>query len=555
MPETIYAFADCELDCGRYELRRGGAALPVEPQVFDVLRLLIERRERVVTKDELFAAIWKGRIVSDATLSSRIKAARQAIGDSGESQALIQTLHRRGFRFVGAITVRDGHAEQAPLRQADPEAAPARPRPAIAVLPFANMSGDPEQEFFSDGITEDIITDLSRISGLFVPSRNSSFAYKGTATRPQLVCEELDVRYVLEGSVRKAGARVRITAQLIDGETGGHLWAERYDRDLTDVFAVQDEITHRIVASLRVTLLPSEHRAIAKVPTDNLDAYQFYLRGRQLFHRRTKSEIITAKRMFQQAIELAPDYARAQAGLANCVCELYLFGVAEVTPEAILGASARALELDPDLAEAHASRGLALSTLGRHDDAEREFKTALHLDPNLLEVLKFYGATYFVQGRHAEAAELFERAWAASPDDYQLPIHLAQLYHDLGRLDDAGGALRCGLEMAEHHLRRRPEDAHAAVFSAVAYARLGDVALAKQRAALAVSLGFDDDLTRYDAACAFALVGAVDEAIDALEPVLRGTHRRPKMRVRHDSDLDSLQGHPRFIALLRELEL
>jgi adenylate cyclase len=548
MAETIYRFADCELDCGRYELRRGGAALPVEPQVFDLLRLLIERRDRVVTKDELFASIWKGRTVSDATLSSRIKAARQAIGDSGESQALIQTLHRRGFRFVGALTV---PGEPAPVQ---PAARPSRAeRPAIAVLPFANMSGDPGQEYFSDGIAEDIITDLSKISGLFVSARNSTFAYKGAAAPLRQVCDDLDVCYVLEGSVRKYGARVRITAQLIDGASGGHLWAERYDRDLTDVFAVQDEITHKIVESLRVTLLPRERAAIAKVPTGNLDAYQFYLRGRQLFHRRTKAEAITAKRMFQQAIDLAPDFARAHAGLADCESELYLFGVADATPEAILAASARALELDADLAEAHASRGLALWTLGRRDEAEDEFKTALRLDPQLLEAVKFYGRACFVQGRHEEAAMLFERAWTASPDDYKFPIHLSQIYRDLGREDDAAATLRLGLEICESALRRRPEDVHAAVFSAVAYARLGDVARARERAGLAESLGFDDDLARYNTACVYALIGAVDQAINALEPALRGRHARLKMRVFNDSDLDSLRGHPRFMALLREL--
>ena len=426
----IYRFADSELDTERYELRRQGVLRPVEPQVFDLLRFLLENRDRTVTKDELYKAIWRGRIVSESALSSGIKAARQAVDDTGTDQKIIRTLHGRGFRFVAAVEIADADSRQ-------PDRPPVEASASIAVLPFVNMSGDPEQEYFSDGMSEDLIADLSRISGLYVPARNSTFAYKGAAVNLQQLCQELGVRYALEGSVRKAGGRVRIVAQLIDGETGGHLWAERYDRDLTDVFLVQDEITHRIVESLRVKLLPSERRAIEKVPTGNLEAYQYHLRGRQFFHRQTKNSLEIAKRMFLRAIELDPNYARAHAGLADCESELYMGSYAEVAPETILAASARALELDPDLAEAHASRGLALSTLERHDEAEQEFKAAMRLDPNLFEALKYYARSCNSQGRNAEAAEYIERACAASPDDIRCPVLLAQAYHDVGR----GGGL------------------------------------------------------------------------------------------------------------------
>src|SRR5215813_6338168 len=287
---VIYRFADAELDTERYELRCHGAAKRVEPQVFDLLRYLVENRERTVTKEELFKAIWQERIVSESALSSRIKAARQAVSDTGSEQRIIRTLHGRGFRFVAEVEIGNGE-RRAPDRSA------VQPGASIAVLPFVNMSGDPEQEYFSDGISEDLITDLSRISGLFVPARNSTFGYKGVAVKLQQVCQELGVRHLLEGSVRKAGGRVRIVAQLIDGETGGHLWAERYDRDLTDVFAVQDEITHRIVESLRVKLLPSERKAIEKVPAEELPPAQM------------RSSLEIARRMFLRAIELDPNYA------------------------------------------------------------------------------------------------------------------------------------------------------------------------------------------------------------------------------------------------------
>src|SRR6202167_2686944 len=242
------------LDTDRRELRRGSEPVAVEPQVFDLLIYLVENREHVVSKDDLIAGVWGGRIVSDSTLTSRINAARKAIGDSGEDQKLIRTIARRGLRFVGAVRTQSSGGEPAHAAGPRPDeiheqsrpALPPSDRPAIAVLPFINMSGDPEQEYFSDGISEDIITALSKLRGFFVIARNSSFIYKGKAVHMKQVAEELGVGYVVEGSVRRGGDRVRITAQLNDAGTGSHLWAERYDRGLADVFAVQDEITEAI---------------------------------------------------------------------------------------------------------------------------------------------------------------------------------------------------------------------------------------------------------------------------------------------------------------------
>ncbi|WP_162917558.1 TPR end-of-group domain-containing protein [Dongia deserti] len=541
----IYRFADCELDTGRYELRCQGVLKAVEPRVFDLLQYLLENRDRTITKDELYKAIWQGRFVSESALSSRIKAARQAVNDTGEDQGIIRTVHGRGFRFVAEVEPADGDRQE---RGQPPRG---ETKVSVAVLPFANMSGDPEQEYFSDGITEDLTTDLSRISGLFVPARNSTFRYKGAAVDVQQLCKDLGVRHVLEGSVRKAGGRVRITAQLIDGETGGHLWADRYDRDLTDVFIVQDEITHRIVESLRVTLLPSERKAIEKVPTENLEAYQYYLRGRQFFHQQTKNSMEIAKRMFERAIALDPNYARAYAGLADCESERYMGSYADVTPESILAASARALELDADLAEAHASRGLALSTLERHEEAEREFKAAMRLDPNLFEVLKFYARACQSQGRFAEAAEYFERACAASPDDIRCPVLLAQNYRDLGRRHEAEVALRRSLEKIERELQRNPERSNAAALGAVVLATLGETARARDWASMALSLDPDDLLTQYNTACAYALMGQAEAAIDLLERAIPRIRGRLQTRIRYDSDFNSLRSLPRFQALLK----
>ena len=283
-------------------------------------------------------------------------------------------------------------------------------KPSIAVLPFNNMSGDPEQEYFSDGITEDIITDLSKISGLFVVARNTAFTYKGKPVKVQQVSQELRVRFILEGSVRKAGPRVRVTAQLVEGKDGGHLWADRYDRDLTDIFAIQDEITHTIVDQLKVRLLPEERKIIARAPTDNFEAYAYYLRGRQFLHRRSKTYLLLAKRMFEKAVELDPLYARAYAGIADCDSFLFLNYNADVSIDGILATSAKALDLEDGLAEAHASRGLALSLRGRYPEAMAEFDQAIALDPNLFEAHYFYARACFAQGNLDEAARLFQRA-------------------------------------------------------------------------------------------------------------------------------------------------
>src|SRR5256714_12492231 len=268
-------------------------------------------------------------------------------------------------------------------------------RPSVAVLPFVNMSGDPEQEYFSDGITEDIITDLSKVSGLFVVARNTAFTYKGKHVDVQEAAKRLGVNFILEGSVRKAGTRVRVTGQLINGKDSGHVWADRFDRDLTDIFAIQDEITHAIVEQLKVKLLPQEKKSIGLLPTENVEAYTYYLRGRQFLHRHSKSYYQLARRMFAKAVELDPAYARAYAGMTDCDCFLFLHYSAPVEIAGILETSAKALALENGLAEAHASRGLALSLEQRYDEAMAEFQKAIALHPNSFEGHYFYAPTCF----------------------------------------------------------------------------------------------------------------------------------------------------------------
>jgi TolB-like protein len=282
-----YLFEEYAIDTDRRELHRGADVVSVAPQVFDLLDYLIRNRERVVSKDDLINAIWNGRIVSDAALTTRLNAARSALGDSGEEQRLIKTLPRKGFRFVGPVREAQGAAGAVVADNAvDPSKhALALPdKPSIAVLPFHNLSGDPEQEYFADGMVDDIITALSRFKALFVIARNSSFTYKGRAVDVKQIGRKLGVRYVLEGSVRKAANRVRITGQLVDAATGAHLWADRFDGGLGDVFDLQDQVTESVVGAIAPAVEKAEIERAKRKPTESLDAYAIYLRGLARFY-------------------------------------------------------------------------------------------------------------------------------------------------------------------------------------------------------------------------------------------------------------------------------
>jgi len=425
-------------------------------------------------------------------------------------------------------------------------------KPAIAVLPFNNMSGDPEQEYFSDGITEDIITDLSKVSGLLVIARNTAFTYKGKAVKVQQVAQELGVPFILEGSVRKAGGRVRVTAQLISSENSAHVWADRYDRELTDIFAIQDEITHAIVDQLKVKLLPQEKKSIKQTRTDNVEAYTFYLRGRQFIERRSKVYYQLARQMFAEAAKLDPLYARAYAGIADCDSFLYLhYHVEDVAIEDILATSAKALALDSGLAEAHASRGLALSVEKRYDEATAEFEQAIALDPDSFEGNYFYGRACFTLGKLERAAALFERVAEIKPDDYQALILLIQIYRSLGRDADMKSAARRGVERAEKDLILHPDNPRSAYLGSAALVALGDNDRAREWLSRALAIDPHDVWTQYNSACIYTSLGDIDRALDVLERVLpHAGHELKHGWIKHDSDLDPLRNHPRYQKIL-----
>jgi adenylate cyclase len=423
-------------------------------------------------------------------------------------------------------------------------------RPSIVVLPFNNMSGDPEQEYFSDGITEDIITDLSKVSGLFVVARNTAFTYKGKTVNVKEVSQELGVTYVLEGSVRKAGSRVRVNGQLIHGKDGGHVWADRYDRDLTDIFAIQDEITHAIVEQLKVKLLPQEKQSIAQAPTDNIEAYTYYLRGRQFLHRHSKSYYQLARRMFAKAVDLDPAYARAYAGIADCDSFLVLHYHVDISVDDILKTSATALDLDPGVAEAHASRGLALSLAQRYDEAMVEFEHAIAIDPNLFEAHYFYARACFSQGKLERAAALFERAAQLNPDDYQSLMMLIMIYRSLGRESEIGDVARKGIELAEREITLHPENPRPAYLGAGALLAIGDRDRARDWISRAQAIDPDDILTQYNVACVYAKLGEPEPAFDLLERLLPHANHETKSWVRVDSDFDGIRAHPRYQRVL-----
>ena len=442
-------------------------------------------------------------------------------------------------------------ALEEPAASKGPEAdEAAESRPSIAVLPFTNMSGDPEQEFFSDGIAEDIITDLSKISALFVVGRNTSFTYKGMSLQLQKVAGDLGVKFLLEGSVRKAGDRVRVTAQLIDGQSGGHLWADRYDRDLTDIFTIQDEITKAIVDQLKVRLVPAEKAAISQAPTENVEAYTFYLKGRQYFHNSTRWFLNLARQMFQRAIELDPMYARAYAGLALADTRLVGWFGEKIPVEQILANAGKAIALAPDLAEAHAARGEALSSSGRRDDAEAEFEKALELDPNHFEANLFYARHWHRFGDHERAVPYFIRAAEVQPDDCQAPLLLEQALRASGRGEEGKPYGRMGLKRAEEALRRFPESSRPAQLGASTLVVLGEPEQAKEWMERALAVDPDDTHIQYNAACMWSQLGDYDKALDLLQKWASHVGPENKDWMQQDADLDPLRDHPRYQKLL-----
>jgi TolB-like protein/Flp pilus assembly protein TadD len=456
---------------------------------------------------------------------------------------------RPSDRFAATLELRK---ELESLRMLDETTARAEDA-SVAVLPFVDLSQEKDQEYFCEGIAAEIIGALARVAGIRLVSRTSSFRFHGTALDSREIARRLRVRALLEGSVRKAGNRLRVTAELVDGASGFALWSETFDRKLADVFAIQEEIARSIADALKVSLSRSEHEALGQPSTSDVQAYDQYLRGRKYYYQYRRRGVGLALEMFQRAIEIDPAYARAWAGVADCYCFFYLY-VARIPAniQRAEAASRKALELDPELAEAQASWGVALSVAGRNDEAVAAFEKAIRLDPGLFEARYFYARHSFASGDSPKAALLYEEAEALRPEDYQSPTLVAQIYDDLGRTEMATAARRRGLRKAEEILRLHPDDTRARYMGANALLILGDREKGLEWARAAIAREPDEPMVLYNVGCIFSLAGEIEKAINVLErAVERGLTQRGWFE--HDSNLDPLRDNPRFQALLKRL--
>ena len=487
-----YLFEEYAFDTNLRELHRGAEVVSVAPQVFDLLEYLIRNRERLVSKDDLIDAVWNGRIVSDAALTTRLNAARTAIGDTGEKQRLIKTLPRKGFRFVG--TVREAHRPAIEPVGSAAQNGDTAPRLSIVVLPFVNLSADPEQNYFADGVTDSLTTDLSRISGLFVISRNSAFSYKGKSTDARQVGRELNVRYVLEGSVQRGGNRLRVNVQLIDAETSNHLWAERFDKPVADLLDTQDEIVSRLANTLSSQLIEIEACRAERTPhPDAIDLYfqgkawankgptpEYMARARNFFERALvlnpenidalvsvaavdavsaashmvddrRALLAAAEAMLIKALSIAPQHARAHQLLGNV--KLFTNRAAEGISEC-----ERALALNRNLAEAHSSIGIAKVLIGRSAETEAHVQEALRLSPRdngVCRWLYIIGGAKLQLRADAEAVAWIRRSLEVNRNYPVAHFHLAAALALLGKLSDARAAVKDGLALDPYFTRRR----------------------------------------------------------------------------------------------------
>jgi len=512
----MFQFEGYTLDIARNALRAADREVALRRKTFELLRYLVENPDRLVTKEELLKAIWPKVVVTDESLTKCVSEVRQAIGDS--RQTIIATVPGRGYRFVAtvsriatsavapgtvspALSHRAGGTPAVPGGEAappaSPDSGPRSDRPSIAVLPFANLSGDPQQDYFSDGIADDIITELSRFSELLVIARNSSFQYKGKAVDIRQIARELGALYILEGSVKRIGDRVRITAQLIDAAAGTHRWAERYDRELHDVFAVQDEVARTIVAILAAHVNRAEtERALLKPPAA-WEAYEYYLRGAEAFFlhltRRTKASLYDARRLLQQSLAIDATYARAAAVLAQTHTHAYIepFDGDYLSPAALDHAvelAQTAVHLDPYLPQARAQLGYALLFKREHDTAMAEFEHAFALNPNFID-FRFDTALGFA-GEHARVIEVLEARIRVDPFQPFAFYHMGRAHYMLKRYGEAVRWLReCASRLPSLQL------SHAMLASA--YVQSGQLEEARAEAAEVLQINPGFTIERY----------------------------------------------------------
>jgi TolB-like protein/Flp pilus assembly protein TadD len=532
----IYRFNNREVVIRLRQVRADGAPVDAQPKTFDLLVYLIENRDRVVDRDELLDRLWPGAIVTDSALTQIVRKARSLAGDDGDRQAVIRTIQRRGFRFVAIVKELSNAWNSAQLSVAD--------EPSVAVLPFADLSAEHDQESFCDGMVEEIVAELTRVPGLRVAARTSTFAFKHRADDVRDIARRLGVNTVLEGSVRKAGERLRVTAKIIDAVTGFHLRSELWDRKLEDLLALQQEIAQRIAAAL-----PRRTDPAVGFTTDDLCD-----RGFAYLQRASRRSHRFAVDLFEQALALDPKSVRAWAGhaLSHVVRDPSTMSTQQRRADALQAAN-RAIELGPYSAVAWTAFGAATAINDGFAAAERAFVRAVDLDPMLFETYHYFGHACFEAGEYQRAADLYERAATVRPDDYQALVFARQAYRSLHRAPEERGAAERQVAAAERALRADPADARALSLSSGSLVVLGRVDQARDWTRRACALEPNEPYVHYNAAGVLARLGQVESALMELESGTENGRLCRPSSVERDEDLAPLRDHPRFQTLLARM--
>ena len=544
MPQIV-SFGGCRFHLDTGQLWLGGQEVRLTLKATDVRKILVANAGSAVSKADLFAAVWPDVAVTDDALTTCIQELRRVLSDDAKRPQFIETRHRRGYQFIAPVSRDDGAPQHS--------SGAARTHPAIssiAVLPFADMSPNHDQEYLCEGLAEELINALTQVDGLRVASRTASFQFRGKGEDVQAVGRQLNVEAMLEGSVRKSDDRLRVTVQLIEVASGYHRWSHRFDGQFQDVFAIQDEIAESVAQSLCCGHVgPSTKRTPLRTRVETA-AYELYLRGRQLLPRIRHADLTAAADLFRRAIELDPGYGPAYAGLATAHSTLYeWFGANDADLAGAEQASERALEVGPELAEAHVARGCALSLMKRYEDASKAFDASIRLNPNLFDPYYYYARTKFIRGDVEGSAVFFRKAADVRQEDFQSAFLLAQSLKMLGHHEEASAWRREGIRRAEHMLALNPLDTRAMSLGAIYLLEEGHPERAIAWSERALELNPNDMSSLGNGACLQARLGHADRAIELLERVsAQGWGQRGWLE--RDPDYDSLRDDPRFQRLV-----
>lgn len=546
----LYRFEEFTLDADEKVLLRQGKPLLLAPKVLDMLLTLVQNSGRIIEKEELMMRLWPDTFVEESNLTYTIVQLRKTLGDDARNPRYIETIPKRGYRFVMDVeevlsdidTVEEPH---------DREGVTTESRVAsIAVLPFLDLSPDRDQDYFCEGLADELINTLASLPNLHVASRTSSFRFKSPTMDIREVGKRLNVNTVLEGSVRKAGSNFRITAQLISVVDGYQLWSGKYDRNLEDIFAVQEDIAQSTVRALKVVLSSSDQRALQRVSTTAIEAYEYYLRGRQLFFQMRRRSLESARQMYLRATAIDDQFGAAYAGIADCSSFLFMdWGGLESDLVDADQASSKAIGIEPGLSQGHASKGIVLALRGRYSDAEREFETALQLNPKLYEAYYYYARACFSQGKLDRAAVLLEQASAVRPESVDALSMLGGIYRGQEREQLQKETFARCRDAVQNHLEFYPGDIRSLLLGAIALIDLGERKRGLEWTRRALALDSQDPNVLYNAACAFSISGELEDAITCLEKSLPFCADRKWLD--YDSYLDPLRKLPRFQELLR----